>query len=1041
MLEAFPPEPVSTQAAIPLSGYPPFDSVELSAQFYREMLEQIPGMVCQYQIISPDALQFSYVSSGCHALLHCAPEALLADASQWLRRIHPSDRPEWLQHLTQAQQALVPWHWEGRLLPANLDSAAVAPSDGQWVRAICQPIRHADGTVYWHALLTDITRDRHTTQHIQQQHQVLTQQFAAQSVALSDAIAALEQRNYAFDISQDLLCVVGFDGYFKRLNPRWTEVLGYSEAELLAKPFIEFVHPGDRHTTLTAHHHTDQNIAITAFENRYICKDGSVRWLLWQSVPAVDQQIVYSSARDITDRKLAEAELQQTKTFLESVLNALPVGVAAKDATDLRFVLWNPMLATLLGVTPENALGKTDHDFFPPEQAELFTRKDREVLDSGQILDIPEEKVSTQSGETRILHTKKTAVLDENNHPLYLLAITEDITDRKRAETQLAEQQRTLKAILNTAPIWIWMTDTKGKIKFVNRTFCENVGVPEEHFLAADHYKEVLGEEASVNCIASDVACLASEAIHHSEEQIPFVDGNIHQVEILKAKIRNDQGQVIGLIGLGMDATERKQAEASLRSYADRQTLLNHLTNQIRHSLNQDTIIDTALSAVRQQLTLDVCGLIWFAPDQEPPTWTVSKEVKSSEIIGSAIGSYPVSFIGPIEAHFLTEGILKIDCVSDYSEPIHRTFLQNIGVQSVVEVPIFLQNCQLGALLASRYEVQAWQEFEVELLQAVAGQLAIALNQANLYTESQNRAQELADTLDQLQRTQMQMIQGEKMSSLGQLVAGVAHEINNPVNFIYGNLSHANDYIKDLLGLVDLYQTHYPNPVREIEEEAEAIDLDFLKGDLLKLLNSMRVGAERIQSIVASLRTFSRMDEAEKKRVNIHEGIDSTLMILQNRIKAKHDRPEVKIVKEYGQLPPVECYAGQLNQVFMNILVNALDALDEHMEEERSRNPDTTFAPMITIQTQCVGADHVQIAIADNGTGIPEAVKARIFDPFYTTKPVGKGTGMGMSISYQIVTERHNGQLTCTSTAGAGTQFTIQVPISQRTPTPVKAES
>ena len=292
------------------------------------------------------------------------------------------------------------------------------------------------------------------------------------------------------------------------------------------------------------------------------------------------------------------------------------------------------------------------------------------------------------------------------------------------------------------------------------------------------------------------------------------------------------------------------------------------------------------------------------------------------------------------------------------------------------------------------------------------------------------QAQDLSLTLKELQQTQLQLIQSEKMSGLGQLVAGVAHEINNPVNFIYGNLTHADEYTQDLLRLVQLYQKHYPHPHPEIQAEVDAADLEFLVHDLPKLLSSMKVGADRIQQIVLSLRTFSRMDEAEMKEVNIHEGIDSTLMILQNRLKAKGDRPAIEIVKEYGTLPLIECYAGQLNQVFMNILSNAIDALEESMFDE-NKNLKKNSSPHITISTQMVGNDRLQIAIADNGGGIPEAIKQRLFDPFFTTKPIGKGTGMGLSISYQIVTEKHQGQLACISSPEKGTQFIITIPIYQ----------
>lgn len=320
---------------------------------------------------------------------------------------------------------------------------------------------------------------------------------------------------------------------------------------------------------------------------------------------------------------------------------------------------------------------------------------------------------------------------------------------------------------------------------------------------------------------------------------------------------------------------------------------------------------------------------------------------------------------------------------------------------------------------------------ELSLLSGSFNQMAHQLRESFTALEErvEERTTELTETLRTLQRTQMQLVQTEKMSSLGQLVAGVAHEINNPVNFIHGNLSHASNYTQDLLRLIDLYQQHYPDPNPTLQAEIEEIDLEFLQEDIVKLHQSMKLGTDRIREIVLSLRNFSRLDEADFKTVNLHEGIDSTLLILENRLKARPDCPEIKVVKAYGNLPLIECYPGQLNQVFMNLITNAVDALNE-FSQHNSREARQANPSWIEIQTQTV-KNWIEIRISDNGAGMTEETRARLFDPFFTTKPIGQGTGLGLSISHQIIVEKHGGKISCISAPGEGTAFVITIPVKQ----------
>ncbi|QLE44122.1 response regulator [Nostoc sp. C052] len=316
---------------------------------------------------------------------------------------------------------------------------------------------------------------------------------------------------------------------------------------------------------------------------------------------------------------------------------------------------------------------------------------------------------------------------------------------------------------------------------------------------------------------------------------------------------------------------------------------------------------------------------------------------------------------------------------------------------------------------------------EQEVLARVKTQTKLYRLSRNLEQQVVERTTQLSQTLVELKNSQIQLVQREKLSALGNLVAGVAHEINNPIGFLSGNIEPALDYINDLFGLVDLYQQEYPQPSATIQNEIKTIDLDYIREDLPKLIGSMCEGVRRIQDISSSLRTFSRADTDRPVAYNLHDGIDSTILILKHRLKANELRPEIQVITDYGDLPPVECYAGQLNQVFMNILANAIDAFDE-IAQEKSFDELKANPQKIIIHTEVL-ENQVLIQIQDNGTGIPEAVKVRVFDHLFTTKEVGKGTGLGLAIAHQIVVDKHGGSLEVQSELGQGSEFYIRLPI------------
>ncbi|MEX6777029.1 PAS domain-containing protein [Limnospira fusiformis] len=581
----------------------------------------------------------------------------------------------------------------------------------------------------------------------------------------------------------------------------------------------------------------------------------------------------------------------------------------------------------------------------------------------------------------------------------YQCVFIRDISDRKQVERMLRERQGEFRTLVSNIPGAVYRSNLD-----IDRTMTfMSPGV--ESITGYSPNDLILNRTISfASLIHPDDQQTVIDAIQISvEKRHPYIleyrlrraNGSERWVYDKGQGIFDDDQQVLCLAGAIFDITKQKQASEALRINEERLQLALTGTNQGLWDWNLGTDEVYFSPQCRQMLGYDMKHI-----NNHPRSW--------------------LKLVHPEDRHQV------IYCLKQhwqnhthFCEVEHRMFTNNGGWKWVLNHGQVVSRDEQGKPLRMTGTVRDISDRK---------QAEDALRQSE--ARERARALQLELTLKQLRQAQAQLIQNEKLSSLGQMVAGIAHEINNPVTFIYGNISYAGQYVQDLLALIELYQRYYPQPVAEIRDRIEEVELGFIVYDLPRILDSMEVGANRIRQIVLSLRNFARLDESEMKPVNIHDGIESTLLILQHRLKGrlptleKHEFPEIKVIRNYGYLPKVECYAGQLNQVFLSILSNAIDAI---LEVEKLENGLVDFDPTIQISTELINSDWVSIKISDNGLGMEEDVRKRLFEPFFTTKPVGHGTGLGLAMSYQIVA-KHGGNLTCKSVLTKGSEFAIEIP-------------
>ncbi|MGP1385574.1 MAG: PAS domain-containing sensor histidine kinase [Thainema sp.] len=818
------------------------------------------------------------------------------------------------------------------------------------------------------------------------------------------AEAALQASEASFrqilDAIADLVLVKGEKSKIVWANQAFRDYYGMSNEELQGLIDAPFNEPDYTQQYVKDDAHVFMTGKRLEVEEPVTRHDGEVRLFNTIKAPIRDRDgsvtMTVGVSRDITDQRAVQNDVRQSQKLLQALIDNTNACIFIKDYRhqDGNYILVNKQFEQIFGRDRSEIEGKSDYDFFPKEAADQFYETDLEVLRNRQLVQM-EEDVPQADGMHIYLSTKFPLV-DDDGEPYALCGIATDITARKQAEEQLLESRQLLRHVIDNIPQAIFWKDRRSVYLGCNRNFAQAAGLahPRDIIGLTDSDLPWTPEEAEFYRSNDQQVMDSGQAQYHLLESQQQSDGKQIWCDTNKIPLFDADGQVMGLLGTFEDITARKQIEEDLHESKQLLELVLDAMPQYTFWKSKDSVY---LGCNRRFAQLTGVG--------EP-----------EHIFGKTDYDLPFS---QAEADWYIELDRRV-MTSD--QPIYNVIEpqqhHKDGRQRWSEtnkIPLHDQDGNVIGILGTFQDVT----------ERIEAQEALQRSEAEL----RQKAEELEHLVRELRRTQAQLVQTEKMSSLGQLVAGIAHEINNPVNFIHGNVGHARAYIQDLIDIIQAYQFHYPNPHAEVEDLIEAVDLEFLLEDLPNLLSSMQVGADRIRDIVASLRTFSRLDEAEVKDVDIHAGIDSTLMILHNRLKAKSDRPEIAVHKHYGALPDVECYAGQLNQVFMNILVNAIDALEER-DRNRSLEEMTDSPSQLWITTQ-VTADQaaIRIAIRDNGPGIPDYVLPRIFDPFFTTKPVGKGTGLGMSISYQVVVDKHGGRLTCSSVVGEGSEFVIEIPV------------
>ncbi len=814
-----------------------------------------------------------------------------------------------------------------------------------------------------------------------------------QQILDSQATEQVLQKNYnllltVINSTPTALFVKDIQGRYMMLNAAGASIIGKSFDEIIGRDDSELF-PPEIAGNIRKTDRPLMTAGTTQVMEEELPVQGKLRTFLSTKSAYRDGQGnisgIVSIARDITESKQAEI----ANRSLAAILEATPDFVGICDLEGQ---------AVYINKAGRKMMGIDENEDISHRQVGEFSAASARSTLKGAIATAISEGV--WSGETTFvsasgLEIPVSQVIISHSAPdgqlEYISTIARDISDRKQAEQALQLSQARFAGIVEIADDAIISVDADQKIILFNQGA-----------------EQIFGWNAA-EAIGQSLNLLLPEA---------FVATHSHLVSNFGVAVKQARkmGNRKEILGRRRDGTEFP-AEASISKLeVAGEILFTAILRDVTASREAEELVRLSEERYRS-LAMATAQMVWMTDangiaERPQPDWIAYTGLSSQD------KDYWIKSVHPEDRDRTIQAWMRAVEAKSLYEVEHRLRAADGSYRHfwVRAVPV----------LEAGGSIREWVGTHTDISDRV--QVLATMEQSAAQYRSQ--AVQLEKALRDLHQAQTQLIQTEKISSLGQLVAGVAHEINNPISFIYGNITHASEYTTDLLSLLHLYQEKYPNPLPEIAEATEDMEIDFLMADFPKILESMKVGADRIRDLVVSLRNFSRLDESQMKLVDIHEGIDSTLLILQHRLKANAGRPAIKIIKEYGNFPKVECYPSQLNQVFMNLIANAIDALEEY-NSQRSSQEIYAHPNTIRISTSA-NSDTATIRIADSGMGMNQEVISKLFDPFFTTKPVGKGTGLGLSISYQIIVEKHQGKLQCVSAPGEGAEFILEIPISQK---------